>query len=395
MADLESQLSSERKRSESLQQELEQVRAQSSQAEAERRKMADEFRIERLKLVDQVRSLQTDLDTCNDSLDECANHEQQLHDENTQLQAQLVELQEQLRVGDEALTSRGREVGELRKRCREIEIELEDLQMDFEANHLAQSQRPTVTSQTSASHRACVARACQTATPVGAGDDDAALVRRQTVTIEQLKVEILNLKDQIADRDDEIDVMRLSLRDGELLRTEYEELESELADKDAIISGKQQLIDELQVRVDAFDAELKAEVSKKDDIISKLEQQVSERDRRIEEMTSQIEDLETEVKRSNDVMHELESRVFDLNVKLESFRTVVTQKDQQLDALINRRRDASQFKDRNLLMLVEEKKEEIGRLQLKVKPSLNSNKVKVKPLLSKVIFPQLPYYCLA
>ena len=63
---------------------------------------------------------------------------------------------------------------------------------------------------------------------------------------------------------------------------------------------------------------------------------------------------------------ELESRILDLNIKIESFRNVMTQKDRQLDAVINRRRDAQNFKDRTLLMVIEEKKEEIGKLNLKV-----------------------------
>ena len=362
MADLESQLSSERQRSDTLQQELEQVRAQVLTTDTERRKMAEEFRVERLKLVDQVRSLEADLDSCNDTLDACADREQQLQDECECTHAQLDELQEQLRVGDEALASRSREVLDLRQRCRDLEIELEDVQMDVEV-HLQQTQ--PVTSQPTRNVHG-VTRACQTSSPVQ--DEDAVLTRRQAVTIEQLKVEVLNLTDQIADRDDELDVMRLSLRDGALLRTERDELESELADKDAIIAGKQNVIDQLQVRIDAFDAQLSDALRKKDDVIATLEQQVSDDAARIAQMTSQIEEMEAEAQRASDVTSELESRVFDLNVKLESFRTVVTQKDRQLDALINRRRDASQFKDRNLLMIVEEKKEEIGRLTLKVQP---------------------------
>ena len=416
---MEKELNEQRTKTLDISEELRQLKDKYHALEIDTQKQSEQFRIEKLKLVDHNRSLQSDFETCTDSLDECLTREEKLKADNAALQAQLDESNETSKLATEELEQRRREITALKKKCKDLELELEDTQFEldnaqfngtaggagnrsqfrgdahgvntgdgdvFAASNYhhhqsniqhAQNQNSGAASMASTGGDASAparntttqrhTKECQTDTSI---DDvlrmEVARNNQMSVQIEELKVEILNLKDVVIDRDEEIEVLKISKRDADYLRNENEELEIELGEKEAKIDTDQKAIKTLEERIANFDAELAGALAAKDATLGEKDAQQQELQREITSLNDTIEQLHADAKAQQEHSEELESRILDLNIKIESFRNVMTQKDRQLDAVINRRRDAQNFKDRTLLMVIEEKKEEIGKLNLKV-----------------------------
>lgn len=386
---IEHELLAERKKCSALAQELSDTKDQLLQLQTHSHKLAEQHRIEQLKLIDHNRSLQNDLESCADSLEECLKAEEALKGECRVLQQLCDSLTGASEQATQELTACRQQLAHSNQRCSHLEMELEDLQIDLDSAHIhikelaavtpskstvkdesEVTERPlvniTATSVARASRKTSRAKECQTDTSM---DEilrvEVAKRNVMCVQIEELKVEVLNLNDAVLDRQEELDLLRISLRDANSLRNENEELEMELSEKDAIIASDQKTLHELEERIANFELELTSAVSEQQAVIAQRDTRLQQCEDQIAALNITILQLQNDHQKT-DIIEELQSRVLDLNIKLESFRNVLSQKDQQLDALINKRRDAQNFKDRNLLMVIEEKKEEIGKLNLKV-----------------------------